>query len=479
MLGRGTGIANSQTSNLKPQTSFFVSTSSLRAFVAHFPRSLAGCIALAIVACGAGCDRRPAAQTGAPTKLVVSGDTSSWITPCGCTSNQSGGLLRRATYLKGLAARGPVIYADAGGAIAGTSDYQRMKFEAILRGEMEMGIVAHNIGKAEAALGPEFLRDVARRLNAPLISANALDSKGELMGDGCRVADVAGRRVALIGLLSPKYATEQIHVDDPRAALQKAIGAAGALKDKPDLLIVLAYMPEDELQQLAAMSPEVDAIIGGPTGQAIGPHRVGPTLLAAATNKGKFVVEIDIDADRAKPLDGRVVELGPSFADDAKQRENLNRYLADLAARDFTPDQTGLVEPLPPGTPASYRFAGSASCAACHAAAQNIFAQMAHAHAFETLKAKGMHGDPTCLQCHTTGYGLPGGFVTQKLTPERIEVGCESCHGPSAAHVADPRTHTPFAAADQCVRCHDHENSPAFQFKPYWEKIKHGKDRPQ
>src|SRR4051812_16445917 len=112
-----------------------------------------------------GCDRTPAAQSKTPTELLVSGDTSSWITPCGCTSNQSGGLLRRATYLKNLAAQGPVIYADAGGAIAGTSEYERVKFEAILRGEMLMGIVAHNVGGAEAALGADSLRDVAKRLN--------------------------------------------------------------------------------------------------------------------------------------------------------------------------------------------------------------------------------------------------------------------------------------------------------------------------
>src|SRR5207249_1008930 len=83
--------------------------------------------------------------------LVISGDTGSWITPCGCTTNQSGGLLRRGTYLKQLAEHGQVIYADVGGAVSGNSEYQRMKFEAILRGEIAMGVVAHNIGGAEAS----------------------------------------------------------------------------------------------------------------------------------------------------------------------------------------------------------------------------------------------------------------------------------------------------------------------------------------
>src|SRR5438874_7279269 len=99
----------------------------------------------------AGCNRTPAAQSKVPTKLVISGDTSSWITPCGCTTNQSGGLLRRGTYLKQLAGQGQVIYADVGGAVSGNSEYQRMKLEAILRGEIAMGVAAHNIGGAEAS----------------------------------------------------------------------------------------------------------------------------------------------------------------------------------------------------------------------------------------------------------------------------------------------------------------------------------------
>lgn len=414
-----------------------------------------------------GCDRAaPAAST--PAKLVVSGDTHGWLTPCGCTSNQSGGLLRRATFLKQLAAKGPVIYVDAGGAPAGTSEYHRLKFAAILRGEALMGLAAHNIGASEAALGATYLKELSSKTGAPLICANATDAAGQSIAPAFRIS----QRIALVGLISPRFATDSVRVTDPRAALAKAIAET---KDQRHLLVVLAYMPEDELQQLADASPEVDAVIGGPTGQAIAPRRSGPTLIAAATNKGKFVIEIAVDP--TKQLDGRVVELNGSFADDDQQVKNLKSYLNELAERDFKPEQTGLVEALQPGTPESYRFAGSASCASCHAADQKLFIDQKHAHAFETLKGKGMHVDPACLQCHTTGYGLPGGFVTQKLTPDRIDVGCENCHGPSAEHVADPKVRTPFRAADQCVRCHDHENSPTFEYPRYWEKIRHGQQK--
>src|SRR5690349_20754720 len=72
-----------------------------------------------------------------PLMVVISGDTAGWIVPCGCTSNQSGGLLRRGTFVKEQAAGHDVILADAGGAASGTSPYHQVKFEAILRGERQ------------------------------------------------------------------------------------------------------------------------------------------------------------------------------------------------------------------------------------------------------------------------------------------------------------------------------------------------------
>ena len=58
-----------------------------------------------------------------------------------------------------------------------------------------------------------------------------------------------------------------------------------------------------------------------------------------------------------------------------------------------------------------------------------------------------------------------------------VQVGCESCHGPSLAHADNEEVHTAYyaRAADRCTGCHDRENSPEFQFDPYWAKIRHGK----
>jgi hypothetical protein len=418
--------------------------------------------------------QRPTAPEGParPLTIVIAGDTAGWIVPCGCTSNQSGGLLRRGTHVKRLGEHADVVLADAGGAPGGTSPYQRVKLEAILKGELQMGLAVHNLGGPEAALGADYLRRVAAELRVPFVSANLRDARGELVADSLRVIERGGRHVAFTGVLSPRYAVPGVQVDDPREALLKVIGAA---RGRSDALVVLAYVPEEDLKSLAAALPEADAVVGGPTGQSIAPRAVGPTLMAAATNKGKFLIELDAaPAGGRMAWTGRVVEMGAELPDEPEQGENVKRYLAELARRDFAADDTGLPAPLPSGLPSDYRLAGTASCTSCHKDDCKSWEGSRHAQAWQTLAARHSEVDAYCQQCHTTGFGLPGGFVSAQRSPLAHSVGCESCHGPSLVHTRDPKARTPFLARDQCTRCHDRENSPRFDYAGYWQRIHHG-----
>jgi len=408
--------------------------------------------------------------------LIVSGDTAGWIVPCGCTSNQSGGLLRRGTFVADRREGEQVIVADAGGAPGGTSDYQRMKFEAILRGELIMGIAAHNLGAPEAALGPDVLRPIESDLQVPFVSANLRDPQGRLVTSACRIVEAGGRKIAFIGVLTARQKISGCQIDDPRDAILSTIES---MKDKPDQIVVLAWLPEAELRDLAAALPEVDAVIGGPTGQSLPPEVTGPTLVASATNKGKFLACVTIPASGRRPASwgGEVVELSERFADDHRQSENLGVFRQALAAADFSALSTGLGSPMSAGPgPDAHKIAGSQSCQACHIDEYQAWRDSRHAHAWETLVRESSHVDPECQRCHTTGYGLSGGFESIARSAERTAVGCESCHGPSQRHVEHPESKkTPLAARDACQRCHDRENSPQFEFADYWEQIIHGR----
>lgn len=440
-------------------------------------RRLPGGIRVAVLAAAIGVatwscrDQRGSVSAASRALVVISGDTAGWIVPCGCTTHQSGGLLRRGSFVNSLRPDGDVVVLDAGGAPGGTSAYQRVKFEAILRGEKQMGLVAHNVGGPEAALGIDYLRQAARQTGATLISANLRDAAGQPVFEASVVTRAAGLGLAVIGVLSAGFAHAGIRVDEPKLAI---LAALRSLQGRFDRAIVLAYVPEDELMRLAAELPEVDAVIGGPTGQAIAPRPAGPVTLAAATNKGKFLVQMEFAPGDTAAASSRIVELTGDWADDPAQSANLSQYLAELERLDFAADQTGLTQPLPANTPADYRIAGDAACVECHARDNEICGVSRHAHAWQDLKTMGRHVDPYCQQCHTTGYGLPGGFVSAGRSPDRVNVGCENCHGPSQSHVENPDRKTPFDAKDQCMRCHDRENSPRFSYNLYWEKIKHG-----
>ena len=189
-------------------------------------RSAANLILLLAALGPAACDH-PSVGTAPATRpaiLVASGDTAGWITPCGCTANQSGGLLRRGSYLAGLRKNADVLYVDVGGAPSGDSAYHQAKFAAILAGETRMGVLAHNLGRAELALGPQRLRELARDTSAPLLSANARDAQGQPIAQLVRVVSAAGRRI-VHGAMAPQAMFAQLpRLQLPNAARQRVAG---------------------------------------------------------------------------------------------------------------------------------------------------------------------------------------------------------------------------------------------------------------
>lgn len=403
--------------------------------------------------------------------IFISGDTAGWITPCGCASNQSGGLARRGTLVQSAGGQLDTLVLDAGGSASGTTEYHRLKLASILRGLRQMGIAAHNIGASEAELGPDELETLARQTGVRWISANLRNAEDDWSPEPMVQIVRGGVRVAVVGVIDPELVDHPgWEASDPLQAVLSALPPAEA-----DLRIVLAYADEDGLRNLATALPEVDFVVGGPTGQAMSPVPQGPVTVLSATNKGKYLARLTVRHGTNGELekDARVVEVVSSLSEDPDQLQNLADYYRRLSEEDFSAVEAGLVSPLIRGHE-GYEVAGSESCAACHAEDHEIWHHSRHSHAWDVLVAKDAHYDPSCQRCHTTGYGYQGGFSRVAVSQDRVHVGCENCHGPSLAHVRDPSVKTPFVANEQCIRCHDHENSPGFIQDVYWAKIVHG-----
>jgi hypothetical protein len=90
------------------------------------------------------------------------------------------------------------------------------------------------------------------------------------------------------------------------------------------------------------------------------------------------------------------------------------------------------------------KFVGPKKCAKCHQQQFASWSETRMARSFEVLRpgvkakekkmakldpSKDYTHDPKCLQCHTTGFGLVGGFVSIETTPDMAGVTCEACHG--------------------------------------------------
>lgn len=118
-------------------------------------------------------------------------------------------------------------------------------------------------------------------------------------------------------------------------------------------------------------------------------------------------------------------------------------------------------------------YVGSKACADCHAEQYERFA--AHSkkpHSWRSVEIMRSNLKPAelqeCYDCHTTGHGKPGGFVSYEQTPHLAEVGCETCHGPGSAHAeaGDTSLITRRPAIETCKTCHNETRVQDFNFKP-------------
>jgi peroxiredoxin len=140
--------------------------------------------------------------------------------------------------------------------------------------------------------------------------------------------------------------------------------------------------------------------------------------------------------------------------------------------------------------PSKATHVGSGACQSCHPDEHATWLAGPHARATVTLTESDRGADAACLACHTTGFGREGGFPAAGAGtehPDRAGVGCESCHGPGSAHVAEDsaKLGTIFSLGDKCDSCvilqicgscHDEANDPGFEFEVVEkiEKIRHG-----
>jgi hypothetical protein len=405
----------------------------MRGAVSAFAAVAAGIVAALLVE-GRREEPRPAPG---PRRLTVafSGDDEGRLEPCGCSPSMLGGLSRRPARLAASAEPGVPMVRIAGGRLGeGDSEYDVRKLDVILSAldTMEYRLLpwVHGIGRIRVtAAGVEV--EVAPFGHAGLDERSA---RSILTGTG-----------PLVILVLPGG-------DAPTA--RRVAGELG----RPVLVLHA----------------------GGSTDPRDGDAVPGRVAFAPFPAHGKYVGFAHLAGDGAEavwtveykavlhefPEDPAIVALKADFLAEMRRGNFLARFSND--ARFAVTD----------APPSDDRFVGNEACATCHADASRSWTESRHAKAMSSLRATGDDADPGCTNCHVVGYGTGRGFIDDKTTPRLADVGCESCHGARGRHVDARRagtmdTRRPSAGESSCLRCHDGEHDPDFEFATRWPRIAH------
>jgi len=437
--------------------------------------------------------------------IVITGEQLGYIEPCGCAGleNQKGGLRRRHTFLKQLAARGwPVAALDNGGLIHRFGQQSEIKFEKTVEGLKIMDYAAVGFGVDDLKLPTGAVAASVANIDA-FVSANVglFVAPGEEGGftPQFRVIDRGGMKLGVTAVLGDEYQKEINNGECQTLPAEQALKQVLPKLKKAgcDYLVLLAHASPEEAKKLGEQFPAFNLVVtaGGPDEPPFEAVKTddGKALFVEVGHKGMYAIVLGLYDDEKNPVRYQRVPLDDRYKDSPEMDELMVNYQDQLKQLGWK----GLG--LRPANHPNGKFAGSKACAECHQAEFDIWQATPHAHATETLtKVKPPRQfDPECISCHATGWNpqeffpYASGYDSLQKTPLLAGNGCENCHGPGAAHVAaenggdnDLQTRLRDALARSvdddkeavrrsCMECHDIDNSPDFKFDDYWPKVAH------
>jgi len=387
------------------------------------------------------------------------GQHAGYLSPCGCTTPMSGGLLRVATEVRRLHRQGEAIVLDTGDLVHDIKRQDVLKAETVSQTFASLDVTAANVSAADAQLGEGEWLNLAgladgRYVCSELGPENPEGFKGEIQRDGYMIGGFSVDP----SLLGKRLGTSAAPLD---SAVDRFLADA---KSTGLLPIVMLDGTQERAIELAKRHQGIVLLTYQITGRApTTTMLVGKVILVAPGERGEDFVSFSLQGSDIRSYNAE--PMGPEVADDAGVKQLYDAYLREVAREDLWSQQ------LRQNGPA---FAGSQKCGSCHQESYKVWKSSDHSHALATLAAQGHQYDPECMVCHVTGGELKAGFQSEMSTPQLAMVGCESCHGAGAAHAAKPRlVRMPKTIAHQCMSCHTKLNSPKFDFADYWPRIRH------
>ena len=419
--------------------------------------------------------------------VVFTGEENGYLEPCGCSEKQLGGFPKRHTLINHLRKKDEdLILLSLGDLIGKVGRQDEIKMETALEALDQMGYAAHNIGEKDLDMGTDLLGYISQISNVDFISSNidfasqALETKHFIIKE-IETKDVT-LKIGILGIVSPGLIQsdyQDIEVMDPVLSLKPLLND---LHDKTDILVLLSHAEMEESVEIAEACPELDLIISGHLVDRpdLYIEKVNHTYVIPVGEKGKYVGEITLSPQQKQTGEDEyfkclppVIEITPldeRFADSSDIAMLLKIYQQRLK------DEELLAQVFKSDTLSNMTFVGNDDCAVCHNKTFKHWEGTGHASAYETLVKAEHEYDPECVGCHVIGLNYFTGFETIESTPELKGVGCESCHGAGSDHKETQSKDYGRVSVENCEICHNGEHSPNFEFKDYWQKIKHPRE---
>jgi hypothetical protein len=431
---------------------------------------------LSLFSCSPTDQQIASAASAEALRVLVGGDLHGYIAPCGCTKPMLGGMTRRGTLVHNLEEASALVKVENGNFAEASGRQGQLKAETLVEMLADMRYDAINAGDQEFMLGLPYVKALQEQSGGRLICANVCDAAGQpVLTPYTIVTKTVGKdkvKVAILGVLSSQHAdtiaglNPGIEVRPPESVIQASLPSLSGA----DIRILLVQGSHDEAEELSKQFPDFQIVAYAREDDAsTDTHGKTGVTLVCPGKKGRALGIVSMAKGSAWTVSGlEYRKVGPELADNAKTVEIEKTYLERVASENLLASYPRSA--MKPGE----GFAGSTSCKTCHPAAAAVWEKSAHARAYQTLVSGRHDRDPECVSCHVVGLDRVGGFTDHAKTPTLENVGCESCHGPSAQHVANPKKFAPSPAGESsCKSCHVPDHSPGFDFNVYWQKIKH------
>jgi hypothetical protein len=445
--------------------------------------------------------------------IAITGMEQGYIEPCGCAGmdRMTGGISRRYTFFQELRKKGwPLVAFDVGGLASGFGREAEIKFRTLVESKEKMGYNAVGFGSDDLRLPPDELVLVAAEVNGKpsmFLSANVgLYGFDQNVTQTSRVVKAGGMRIGVTAILGKDYQKQvinsEVEMRDPEAVLRKIVPE---LKQNADYLLLLANATTAEAEDLARKFPAFNVVVVADSPE-LPPNtpefvRGTRTLIVPVGRKGMSVIVLGL-YDGSPSVRYQRVLLDSRFDHSTDTRLRASPEMKRLMAsyqeqlKVFGFAELGLHPAANPLAEQNGRYVGSQKCEACHEKSYDVWKRSGHAHAYQTLETQDppRNYDPECISCHVVGwhptkyFPYKSGFEGPEKTPHLKNVGCEDCHGPGEKHLKAEdgsdealkkkyqramRVTKEQAKKEQCITCHDLDNSPEFNFDKYWPLIEH------